>query len=479
MSENTQNGLKDYRLSEQVGGYEGLQIYRAIAPGGRILVNVRIFPAVISRHPRLMEKLRTNIRSLANINHPRISGIIDSGTDSGRPFIILAHIDAGSLEDRIRSGTLSALNVEQVVNDIVEGLSYAHKRKIIHGNLKPADILFDQSGHVQLVGFGEALLLRSIPNVSSTGSNSFVSFRAPEAADVSKVSAQSDQYSLGLIALQMLTELPAREALAFLKAEQERSKMGGRERYKNASGLPKDVLPVLARALEEKPSKRFSSVNKMNDAFRKALGANVPPESLLETIPVHKAPIPQRRRKKNRILTLAPMLAIFLLLAAAVPAGIAYWQRNMARSNSPLLTTGGTGQIIMLPAEHGETTPIEDADYAPNAQQPTATESKSTDSTAAKGPGNPSPTPMATSEEANSSPTASPTFTATPTEVSDSTQVPTETPTVEAPTTTPDWSQFTSTPSPTDIPPLEPTIDPDRCRRREGRKNYCTPTPTP
>ena len=480
MSENTQKGLKDYRLSEQVGGYEGLQIYRAIAPGGRILVSVRVFPALISRYPLLVEKLRKNIKTLASINHPRISGIIDSGTDSGRPFIVFAHIDAGSLEDRIQSGTLSALNVEQVVDEVAEGLSQAHKRKIIHGNLKPADILFDQEGHVQLVGFGEALLLRSIPNVSSLGSNSFVSFRAPEATDVSKIDEQSDQYSLGLIALQMLTDLPAREALAFLKTEREKLKMGGRERFENASGLPKQVLDVLARALEEKPSKRFSSVNKMNIAFRKALSVDSTPDSLLETIPVPKAPLPQHRRKKKRALALAPLLAFFMVLAAAVPAGIAYWQKNIAGSNSPSPAVGGSGQVIMLPPEHGDATPVDGEDYTVDSQLPTSTPSNST---AAKSPistSNPSATPMATIAGATSTPGMNPTFTPTPTEVIDGTLAPTETPTAEAATATPDWS-LTATPSSTDTPAPTPvpTIRLDRCHSNPGHRRYCTPTPSP
>jgi serine/threonine protein kinase len=445
-----------------------------------------MFPSSVGNNLRLVGKFQKTLQVLSQIKHPRICSLIDSGIDNGRPFLILSYVDAGNLEDRIRAGTLSALSLSQVIHEIAMGLSHAHERDLIHGNLRPSDIMFDEQGHVQLVGFGEASILRSM---GKNKKGELASFRAPETSNIERISPASDQYSLAIIALQMLTNMPPEAALMMLRAQEGRGKGNGKEQRTFSTLLSREMIDVLSRALAEKPSHRFHSIAEMDAAFQGALGVAPKSEPLPAVVHEVKPTLTPRPSKKPARAVL-PLMIGLILLAVSVTAAIAFWESTSTEGAGSSNLDQGINEVIKLPPIRGEAD--EGAQVLPDAGDPSSNSQEIVSNVVSPTPPSPGSGSVATSEptapnptnsvptNSDSTATALPTSTPTPVGTIDLTPTPTDFATEPSQIPPGDASQTpTQVPStPTQAPTQDPTIAPWRCKDNPDHHRYCTPTPS-
>ncbi|MGH8579244.1 MAG: serine/threonine-protein kinase [Gammaproteobacteria bacterium] len=152
-----------------------------------------------------VERFRNEARIIASLNHPHIVTIYDIGIAEGSLFISMEYVEGGDLRARIRQA-VSAEQALDIIRKIGGGLAAAHKKGIVHRDVKPGNILFRKDGEPLLTDFGIAKQLTLDHDLTSTGM--FLgspSYMAPEQSNDSDVDGRADIYSLGIILFEMLT----------------------------------------------------------------------------------------------------------------------------------------------------------------------------------------------------------------------------------------------------------------------------------
>jgi eukaryotic-like serine/threonine-protein kinase len=202
--------------------------------------------------PGMLEMFQREARLVAKLDHPHILPIKDANFIDGR-FVIASRLSQQSLHDRLRK-RLSFETAVELSLQVVSAAAYAHTQRIIHCDIKPDNLLFF-NGRLQLADFGIARVAQKTIKGSGSGT---VGYMAPEQA-MGKPSAKSDVFSLGLLIYRMITgELP---------------EWPFEWPFKGATTLRRKVHPeliaILRRSLEVRPSKRFKDANELLQALQR------------------------------------------------------------------------------------------------------------------------------------------------------------------------------------------------------------------
>jgi serine/threonine protein kinase len=516
----TGKALNGYQLLEYMGSDGISTLYKASASKGEKFVAIKVFPAELAQNRQILESMRASFQALSRMSHPGVVPVMNFSMSEGHPYVVLPFLAAGSLEDRIAFGALAAINTEVVIKEAASALEKAHSQGLVHGNLNPSQIYFDENGRVQIIGIGEGSFLRLFSQSMGLEAQGTFDYRAPEAKNGGKITPLSDQYSLALIALQLLARLPIEDALRGLVLHTE-NKRGARTRPNSQHiGLPSKVIEVLSRALSTNPSNRFPSIKAMFQALQTTVWKETPSP---EARPIQKkAKIGKpgaEKSKRNRVLVFAVAIFIVLCLFAMEPVfslkgdlKLASLFSNIGLKKStetvddPSVKMGmtepvkvttlvpGDGGIVIggteiLPTSGSPTDESEEGENETPVHSPTPTLSGATSTplptqVSPNATSTPVPTKIASHTPSATSP---PTSTVPPTNTSLPTIPPNQcsryyrsdnycTP-VPGATINPDWcseysgSDYYCTPTP------EPTIPPNQCSRYHRSDNYCTPVP--
>ena len=247
-------------------------------------------------------------------NAPGTTTIFDVGEHEGRPYIVMEYLPGGSLADRLAAeGAQPPGRALAWLAQAAGALDSAHAAGIVHRDVKPANLLLDDHGHVKVADFGVA---------SAVGLDSFTAagtivgtagYLSPEQARGDTVTPASDRYALAVVAFELLTgkrpferDTTTAEAAAHVSAPVPAASWDNPE-------LPPEVDDVLARGLEKRPEDRFDSCSDFVAHLRAAFDAAAGHTVLRET-PVAAAP--PRRGGAPRWLALAGVLVLALAGAA-------------------------------------------------------------------------------------------------------------------------------------------------------------------
>src|SRR4051812_41566541 len=158
------------------------------------------------------ERFLREIRLTAQLQHPHILNLLDSGEAGGFLFYVMPYIEGESLRERLtKEGQLSLEEALRITRAVAGALDYAHQRGVIHRDVKPENILLHQ-GEPMVADFGVALAAASAgrERLTETGlSLGTPAYMSPEQASASpRVDARSDQYSLACVVYEMLSGEP-------------------------------------------------------------------------------------------------------------------------------------------------------------------------------------------------------------------------------------------------------------------------------
>ena len=226
-------------------------------------------------HPQLaadvdfVSRFQTEAKSLAKLDHSNIVTIHEFGEVEGRYFIAMRYLPGGNLAQRIKTeGALPFEETLRLARQLVAGLNYAHAQGLIHRDMKPANILFDQNQNAVISDFGLAKVVQSSTSASSSMGGVGVGtpyYKAPEVWRGKQATKAADQYSLACILVEMLT------GKVLFDADSTPTVMLKHfEPLELPESLPKEFHVVITKALSKEPHERYKDLDALLADFEAA-----------------------------------------------------------------------------------------------------------------------------------------------------------------------------------------------------------------
>jgi serine/threonine-protein kinase len=196
----------DYELLEELGRGGMALVYRARERALEREVAVKVLPFGLAFDREFVERFQREARTAAQLEHPNIIPIYRVGQSGRVNYFAMKYLRGGSLAGVLRRrGRLAAPEVRRLLADCGGALAYAHQRGIVHRDIKPDNVMFDEFGQLLLTDFGIA---KAVTGTGLTGTGMSIGtphYMSPEQARAQAVDGRSDLYSLGVLAYQCLT----------------------------------------------------------------------------------------------------------------------------------------------------------------------------------------------------------------------------------------------------------------------------------
>jgi beta-lactam-binding protein with PASTA domain/predicted Ser/Thr protein kinase len=355
-----------YRILRKLGSGGMANVYLAEDEELGRRVAIKILNDRHANDDQFVERFRREAKNAAGLSHPNIVSIYDRGEAEGTYYIAMEYLEGRSLKERIvAEGPLPIASAIEIARQILRAVGFAHRRQIVHRDIKPHNVLLVQDGpgdgdeRFKVTDFGISRTATS----QMTEAGSIVGtaqYLSPEQARGAPVDQRSDIYSVGIVLYELLTgQLPFTGETPLEIAMKHLSEIP-RAPSELRPELPTDVDMIVLRALAKDPADRFESAEEMErELARVAGGGGVTTETaeaatavlagagLAEAAPtmISRRPVvapretyddhyydyeePPRRRRP-----LWPWLLAILLAAGAIVAGFYVWDRIQDELNA-------------------------------------------------------------------------------------------------------------------------------------------------
>lgn len=249
------------------GGMGG--VFRAKDESLGRFVALKVMLKSVGEKTAFVDYFKREAQAVAKLNHPSIVQIYSFGQEKGQPYIVMELVGGRRFDKMIdEPGTLSQALVMRIGLDVAEGLKAAEDIGLLHGDVKPENILLDEKGHAKLVDFGIATFANQGSQDGIWGTPYYV---APEKIKRQKVDQRSDIYSLGATIYHALTRHPPFEGKTPIDVVKARLQ----HKPKNPSALRADIDPevesIVMRMLETEPSRRYPNYSSLIGDLRKVM----------------------------------------------------------------------------------------------------------------------------------------------------------------------------------------------------------------
>jgi serine/threonine-protein kinase len=266
-----------YRLLAPIGTGASGRVYVAADVRLNRRVAVKVLHSALAEDAGFLRRFRAEAQVAASLHHPHIMAVYDWGEDE-QPFMVVELLEGGSLRTMLDRGNLLELaQAARIGRDVAEALDYAHSRGIVHRDVKPANLLFDEHGGVRIADFG---LARALAEASWTEPAGAVfgtaRYASPEQARGVQLDARSDLYSLALVLVEAVTgHIPftADTTLGTLAARTQRPVV--------APASMGQLQAVVERAGQIDPADRYPDAATMEAALADVVEALPRPEPLV------------------------------------------------------------------------------------------------------------------------------------------------------------------------------------------------------
>ena len=259
-----------YEIIEKIGTGGMSDVYRAKDQTLNREVAIKVLKEEYANDTAFVTKFRAEAQAAAGLEHPNIVNVYDVGNENGLYYIVMEHVEGITLKTYIsKKGQLSYNEVISIAIQVGRGIEAAHKKGIIHRDIKPQNIMISKEGKVKVTDFGIAHAVTS--NTVSADLMGSVHYSSPEQARNGFVTYSSDIYSLGIVMYEMCTgRVPFDgDTTVAIAIQHLQSEMQPPSVY--APNLPVSLEKIIQKCTMKSPDRRYESIDGLLVDLKKAL----------------------------------------------------------------------------------------------------------------------------------------------------------------------------------------------------------------
>jgi eukaryotic-like serine/threonine-protein kinase len=323
-----------YELGDVIGRGGMAEVFegRDLRLGRRVAV--KLLRTDLARDPSFVARFGREAHSSANLNHPNIVAVYDTGeTDvSGVsvPYIVMEYVDGTTLRELIKSGhRFTPERAVEITEGTLTALDYSHRHGIIHRDIKPGNIMLSRTGQVKVMDFGIA---RAVADSAATMTQTSAvlgtaQYLSPEQARGEVVDARSDLYSTGCLLYELLTGRPPFVGDSPVSVAYQHVRETPAPPSTLNPDVPVSVDAVVMKALQKRPDDRYATAAAMREDLEHArLGEPLVGARPDGVVPVPVVPVAEAVTAADATQVIAPVLP------GTVPAGAAAAQPQKSRT---------------------------------------------------------------------------------------------------------------------------------------------------
>ncbi|MBE2183065.1 MAG: SUMF1/EgtB/PvdO family nonheme iron enzyme [Anaerolineae bacterium] len=273
--------LGQYELRDLLGQGGMGSVYRAFQANLKREVAVKVLPPHLAVSLGYIERFTREAETAASLEHAHIVPVYDYGATKEASYIVMRLLTGGTLSERAQQHrlagheTISLSEVADILKQIASALDYAHSRGVIHRDIKPGNIMFDNQGSAYLTDFGIARLMESSTNLTGTGATLGTPlYMSPEQWRGEVITPASDQYAVAVMIYQLITGHTPFEADTPYALMNKHIHEPPTPPQAYRSDIPESVTTVLNRALSKNPLERFPTVTLFAQTFSAAVASS-------------------------------------------------------------------------------------------------------------------------------------------------------------------------------------------------------------
>src|SRR5690242_3444259 len=250
-----------YQLQDQIGRGGMATIYRGRDLHMDRIVAIKVLREVYSTDPKFVTRFQREAKAASALQHPNIVQVYDYGQTDGNYFIVMELVEGTDLRRYLRSrGVLAIDRAIIIAHDVALGLGAAHRRGIVHRDVKPQNILVGRDGSIKLTDFGIASVYKDInaERLTTTGMTlGTVQYYAPEQAQGEIVSPAADVYALGIVMYEMVTGHPPFDGDSPVAVAMQHTQDVPTPPSHFNPHIPPTLEEIIMRCLEKEPERRY------------------------------------------------------------------------------------------------------------------------------------------------------------------------------------------------------------------------------
>ena len=248
---------KQYQIIRVLGRGGMAYVFEAVELDLDRRVALKVLPMEHTYTEDLVKRFKREAKLAAGLHHPHIIPIYSVGSNGRVHYFTMAFMDGGTLEERVQQGLYLDTTIE-IIKQVASALDYAHRKKLIHRDIKAANIMFDEHGAAYVVDFGIA---KATAN-TITATRSFFGtphYMSPEQVVDEKIDGRADLYALGVLFYQMATgryPFNGSEALAVMYQHVNEHPLSPSDIH---SKIPLGISHIILKLLAKDPGERYQT----------------------------------------------------------------------------------------------------------------------------------------------------------------------------------------------------------------------------
>ncbi len=262
-----------YKVISKVGSggmadvYKGMDIYESK------VVAIKVLKTEYSSDPQYLRRLNREAQAMVSLKNEHVVSLFDMGNEGDIHYLVLEYVDGVTLREYMdQNGALPPNDAVDIVCDVLDGLSHAHKKGLIHRDVKPQNIMITEDGCIKLADFGIAKFAgkatKTYDGKEAVGSVYYIS---PEQAKGEEVDMQTDIYSVGVMLYEMLLGKPPFTGENAVQVALKHVNEDIVPLHEANDRIPISLSDVVERATDKDRSIRYSDAEDMQKDLQRAL----------------------------------------------------------------------------------------------------------------------------------------------------------------------------------------------------------------